>query len=55
MQLITQQQLADALGVSLQVINNWTRRGKIATRSKYGKNLIIVDEFNPIFEQFKKK
>lgn len=37
---ITQNDAAELRGVSVQVINNWVRRGHIKTTELYGKTLV---------------
>lgn len=37
---ITQLEAATLRGVSLQVINNWARRGRVRTKEMYGKLLV---------------
>ena len=40
-QLVTQKELAQEMKVSIAVINNWIRRGKLQAVTKYGKTLVV--------------
>jgi hypothetical protein len=47
---ITQSEAANLRGISVQVINNWVRRGRVRTKERYGKTLVSRSEvlaFNP--------
>lgn len=37
---ITQLEAANLRGVTLQVVNNWVRRGRVRSKEKYGKVLV---------------
>lgn len=42
--LMTQQQAAEKIGVSRQVVNNWIRRGKLPVYEKYGVRLVALED-----------
>lgn len=41
---VTQQALADLLGVSIQRVHNWVQRGKIATQKLPNSSITLVNK-----------
>ena len=48
---ITQTEAAELRGLSVQVVHNWVRRGRVRTTERYGKTLVSradVLAYNPV-------
>lgn len=52
---VTQQQLANDLGITVQAVHNWIKRGKIASKHIKELNITLVDKMSISARKYARK